>query len=269
MALLYRIGIHNSRSLEDAWNALEEKGIEILYGSEEEDQTELYAYLPMPETLSSIDWVLDYSPYTLPPIDWKAQWASHGHHFQDGYVHVDFSALGRTAPILKLEPGSGFGDLSHPTTRLMLRLLDESLHKQTVIDIGCGSGILTLAAVAMGAPMAYGIDIDEDAIEHSQKNANLNQLEKQCIFCSPAPFMWKLSHQPVLILMNMIYSEQREARHSLPSLHMQSGECLTSGIRIEERDLYLTMTTEWGWSLQSEKEEMGWLAFHFTQNLGY
>jgi ribosomal protein L11 methyltransferase len=264
VANLYRIGIQNPLSLEQAWDALEGMGIEILYGSEEEGQTELYAYLSSPKALSSIHWILDYAPYVLPPIDWEAQWAAHGHHFQDGYVHVDFSSFGRKAPLLKLEPGSGFGDLSHPTTRLMLRLLSEFLHKQTVIDIGCGSGILTLASAALGASLAYGIDIDQDAIEHSQQNANLNQLEKQCIFYSPKQFIWKPTCQPVLILMNMIYSEQQEAWSSLPSLHMQSGECLTSGIRSEERDLYLAMTTEWGWSLQSEKEEMGWLAFNFN-----
>jgi ribosomal protein L11 methyltransferase len=264
MVALYRVCIHSSISLEQAWNALEESGIKILYGSEEEGQTELYAYLFSPNDLLPFGWILDCSPYTLPSIDWEAQWAAHSQNFQNGYVHVDFAPLGRQAPTLRLQPGSGFGDLSHPTTRLMLRLLAKYLQKHMIIDIGCGSGILTLAAVAMGAPLAYGIDIDRDAIKHSQQNATLNHLNESCLFCSPTNFIWKPYSQRIFILMNMIQSEQQVAWYSLPSLHAQSGECLTSGIRAEERDVYLVQTAQWGWSLQDEQEEMGWLAFYFT-----
>lgn len=263
MTILYHLCIDHALSLEQAWNTLEAAGIEILYGSEEDGQTDLYVYLSSPDTLSSFNWIVTCIPYTLPSIDWKAQWAAHGHHYQDGYIHVDFAPLGRSAHGLKLQPGSGFGDLSHPTTRLMLRLLTHHLHNQTVIDIGCGSGILTLAAVAMGAPTAYGIDIDQEAIEHSKQNASLNRLATQCIFSSPVHFMWKPTSEPVLMLMNMIQSEQHVAWSSLPSLHVQSGQCLTSGIRTEERGAYLAQTTQRGWSLQDEQEEMGWLAFYF------
>lgn len=263
MENLYCLHIHPSISLEQAWNTLEAAGIEILYGSEDVGLTELYVHLSSLEVLSPFDWITDCAPYSLPAIDWEAQWASHGQNFYNGYVHVDVTALERQGPILRLQPGSGFGDLSHPTTRLMLRLLAKYLKQHIVIDIGCGSGVLALAAVAMGASKAYGIDIDKEALEHSYQNACLNQIENQCIFCLPADFKWKPTSQPVIILMNMIQSEQQTAWSSLPSLHAQAGECLTSGIRIEERNSYLALTAQRGWSLQEELTEGEWQAFYF------
>lgn len=266
MANLYHLLIHSSLSLEQAWNELEEAGIEILYGSEENGQAELYVSLTSPTSLVAFDWVEICEPYTLPAIDWEAQWAAHGLNFHDGFVHLDFTAYGRHAPCLKLKPGSGFGDLSHPTTRLVLRLLARHLRQHTVIDIGCGSGVLTLAAIAMGAPLGFGIDIDYNALEHSRENARLNQLDPSCIFCYPDQFIWNLRPEPVLILMNMIQSEQKVAWSSLPQLHPQPALCLTSGIRQEERESYLAQAAQWGWSLQGEEEEMGWLGFIF-QNI--
>lgn len=260
---LYRISIHPSVSLEKAWNTLEKAGIAILYGSEEEEKIELFAYVCSLEDLSPYQWILEYHLYTLPSIDWEEQWASHGQNFHNGYVTIDFADFNRSAPMLRLQPGSGFGDLSHPTTRLTLRSLTHYFSQQIVIDIGCGSGILTLAAARLGALKAYGIDSDLQALEHSRQNADLNHLSAACFFSTSHEFIWQPTSCSVLILMNMISSEQQVAWASLPSLHRQSAECLTSGIRIEEREKYLAQTTEWGWSLQSEQEESGWLVFYF------
>lgn len=263
MSSLYRLSIDPSISLEYAWNTLEATGIEILYGSEEVGIVEIFAHLSSIEPLASFQWIKACDPYTLPSIDWEAQWATHGHNFQEGYVHLDFSSFGKTAASLRLQPGSGFGDLSHPTTRLMIDMLAQFLHKQVVIDIGCGSGILSLAALAMGAPLAYGIDIDPQALEHSIQNAKLNYLEKQCSFYTPSDFTWDLQNQPVLLLMNMIRTEQQTAWSSLKSLHSQPCELLTSGVQVEERAIYLNDMAQNGWSLEKEQEEMGWLAFYF------
>jgi ribosomal protein L11 methyltransferase len=260
---LYRLSI--TCSLEYAWNALEAEGIEILYGSEEDIQTELFVLLASPTSWTKYDWITACEPHTLPPIDWEAQWAAHGLNFHEGFICVDFPSLRREGLPLRLLPGSGFGDLSHPTTRLMLHLLAQYLSNHVVIDIGCGSGVLTLAAVAMGALFAYGIDIDEQALEHSRQNASLNHFETQCTFSSPADFTFQPSAPSILILMNMIRTEQLAAWSSLTSLHLQSADLLTSGIPKEEREIYLKQIAHWGWHLCHEKEELGWLAFHFVK----
>lgn len=269
MKALYRVYIQPPLTLDSAWMDMENAGIEILYGSEEEGQVELYVNLSSIEEISSFKWIAACSPYALPPIDWDAQWAAHGYNFHEGCITIDFQKYERNAPSIRLQPGAGFGNLSHPTTRLMLRMLAQLMRNQVVIDIGCGSGILTLSAAALGASMAYGLDIDPNALDHSRKNALLNCLSDRCLFCFPSDFNFDTSAQSLLILINMIHSEQTIAWDSLPSLHQTTGACLTSGVKREERNLYLDKTKKWGWQLIDEQEESGWLAFHFELNNNY
>lgn len=78
---------------------------------------------------------------------------------------------------LVLDPGLAFGTGSHPTTRLCLRWLDQQpLAGRTVLDYGCGSGILAIAAAKLGARAVFGVDIDEQAVTSSRDNAELNQV---------------------------------------------------------------------------------------------
>jgi len=81
-------------------------------------------------------------------------------------------------PRLIIEPGLAFGTGSHPTTQMILRwLCENSLRDRTVIDWGCGSGILGLAALKLGASKAIGVDIDRQAFQASRDNAQLNAME--------------------------------------------------------------------------------------------
>ncbi|MBN9133536.1 MAG: 50S ribosomal protein L11 methyltransferase [Nitrosospira multiformis] len=77
---------------------------------------------------------------------------------------------------LILDPGLAFGTGTHPSTQLCLEWLDENLGGgEDVLDYGCGSGILAIAALKMGARHVVGIDIDSQAVEASRQNARLNQ----------------------------------------------------------------------------------------------
>ncbi len=78
---------------------------------------------------------------------------------------------------LILDPGLAFGTGTHPTTALCLNWLDsQNLEGKTLLDYGCGSGILGIAGLLLGAKQAWGVDIDPQALEASQQNAQRNQL---------------------------------------------------------------------------------------------
>lgn len=257
----YCLQMDPALSLEDAWQKLEDAGAQILYASQEDGFTELYVETESPEVITALDGVHSCLLKTLPSINWEEQWAAHGRNFRDGFVHLDLSELKASAPELILQPGPGFGDLSHPTTRLVLKMMARYLDRQPVIDIGCGSGILTIAAAALGSLQAYGIDIDLDAIRHSRKNAQLNHLEGRCHFYLTEEFTWNISPDDVLICMNMIQTEQVAAWNSLNCLHAQTGFCVTSGIRRDDKDDHLVWMERNGWNLIDEEDEEGWCAF--------
>ncbi|MCK6539672.1 MAG: 50S ribosomal protein L11 methyltransferase [Anaerolineales bacterium] len=84
---------------------------------------------------------------------------------------------------IKIEPGMAFGTGTHPTTQLCLELMEKSIETLKVletfrvfdvIDVGCGSGILSIAALKLGAEKVLGVDIDEGSIRNSRENADLN-----------------------------------------------------------------------------------------------
>jgi ribosomal protein L11 methyltransferase len=76
---------------------------------------------------------------------------------------------------IKIDPGMAFGTGTHPTTQLCLELLESHTPKDgDVIDIGCGSGILSVAALKLGAEFALGVDIDEASVKASRENADAN-----------------------------------------------------------------------------------------------
>ena len=88
----------------------------------------------------------------------------------------DFDPDGRT--VLNLDPGLAFGTGAHETTRLCLETLEKYVFPGcTMLDVGCGSGILSVAALLLGAKSALGIDIDEMAVKASLDNARLNSVE--------------------------------------------------------------------------------------------
>jgi ribosomal protein L11 methyltransferase len=85
---------------------------------------------------------------------------------------------------LVLDPGLAFGTGSHPTTRLCLQWLEANLHgAESVLDYGCGSGILAIAAIKLGAGEVVGVDVDTQAVTASRDNAERNQV--QALFSLP------------------------------------------------------------------------------------
>lgn len=196
-------------------------------------------------------------------IDWNEEWSKHAPDYKNGYINVDLSkytSLSQQFPILQLNAGPGFGDLSHTTTRLSLALMAPYVQDKEVIDIGCGSGILSLAAIILGARSVCGLDIDSDSITHAKQNALLNGMESEVQFLHTADFTYQPSSD-IVIVMNMIRSQQQEAWASLPQLHERRAVCITSGILISEKEQYLEECMQRKWQLVEETRQDDWLAF--------
>ena len=92
--------------------------------------------------------------------------------------------------IIRLDPGLAFGSGTHPTTALCLEWLDDLAQRglldgQDILDVGCGSGILAIAAVKLGAAFATAIDTDPQALEATRDNAQRNDVGRALHVCSP------------------------------------------------------------------------------------
>jgi ribosomal protein L11 methyltransferase len=122
---------------------------------------------------------------TVQEQDWSQAWKQHYRPIPIGERLVVVPAWlespdpGRIA--IRMDPGMAFGTGTHPTTQLCLELMQTYLpgNAATVIDVGCGSGILAVAALKLGAQAALGVDIDPEAIQATQANAELNRVAER------------------------------------------------------------------------------------------
>ena len=123
--------------------------------------------------------------------DWVRAWMDHFHPMRFGR-RLWVCPTGQTPPDpqavnIRLDPGLAFGTGTHPTTALCLEWLDGAdLSGKTVLDYGCGSGILAIAAAKLGARRAWAVDIDPQALLASDDNAAENGVEDRIELASPA-----------------------------------------------------------------------------------
>ncbi len=114
--------------------------------------------------------------------DWANAWKEHYQPLQLGERVVIRPSWREHTPtsdqvVIELDPGMAFGTGLHPTTRNCVRMVEEAVHPgDRVLDVGCGSGILTLAALKLGAASALALDVSAVAVEATVENARLNGL---------------------------------------------------------------------------------------------
>lgn len=204
------------------------------------------------------------SSFISDEIDWEAQWRDFSPCFKNGLFHLDFAEWGETITLL-LKPGPGFGDLSHPTTRLMMQMMmkeKKRVRQSHVLDVGSGSGVLALTAVLLGAKEVLGVDIDPEANRHARSNAKLNQLKVR--FTLPGKRAFETMPKHRLILINMIFQEQQQAMKALP-ISTEGAYCFSSGILEEQKSSYIVWMQELGFEMLETFQEGEWLAFIFRK----
>ena len=142
---------------------------------------------------------------------------------------------------LILDPGMAFGTGSHPTTRLCLEWLERTVSPScSVLDYGCGSGILAIAAARLGAARVAGVDIDPQAVESARANAERNEVS--ALFADSAE---PVAGEYDLVVANILSNPLRVLAPAICA-HVRSGGCLAlSGILREQAEEIIAIYAQW------------------------
>ncbi len=157
------------------------KGIVHIYISPEDNPVEAIAFLK--ERYTQEDIPFEIASSGCEEQDWLNNWKQYFNPIEVGEKILirptwrdKYDSKDRV--VLNLDPGLAFGTGTHETTRLCLQAVEKYTTPQTtMLDVGCGSGILAVAALLLGAKSAVGVDIDEMAVKTAKENAQLNKVE--------------------------------------------------------------------------------------------
>ncbi|HSX70326.1 MAG TPA: 50S ribosomal protein L11 methyltransferase, partial [Pseudomonas sp.] len=171
--------------------------------------------------------------------DWERSWMDNFQPMRFGrrlWIVPSWHAAPEPEAVnLLLDPGLAFGTGTHPTTALCLEWLDgQELANCTVIDFGCGSGILAIAALLLGAPQALGTDIDPQALEASRDNASRNGIDPARF---PVYLPADLPQQPAeVVVANILAGPLVSLAPQITALVKAGGRLALSGILAEQAD---------------------------------
>ena len=183
---------------------------------------------------------LEIEPIELPDEDWAAKSQQSLTAVRAGSFIVappwDLPAEDVDATVIVIVPSMGFGTGHHATTRMCLRLLSTlDITDHTVLDLGTGSGVLSMAAALMGARSVIGLDVDRDAIESAESSAQLNTLPDTISF-KVADFRAEVPSPADLVLANLTGGMLTSTAEAISSLVRPGGQLILSGFDITEVD---------------------------------
>jgi ribosomal protein L11 methyltransferase len=171
---------------------------------------------------------------------------------------------------IRIDPGMAFGTGTHPTTQLCLELLevvfDEQQSLKSVIDVGCGSGILSVAALKLGAEIALGVDIDEASVKNSRENADNNEIQADSFIIGQGSVSEVLAgkfgfRQSPLVLANILAPILiRLFDAGLADLIAPGGSIILSGILEHQAADVIAAGERYGLKLVSSRQINDWVA---------
>ncbi|MEN9878033.1 MAG: Ribosomal protein methyltransferase [Cyanobacteriota bacterium] len=213
----------------------------------------------------------------LPPLRWQRQaeedWAlSWKQHWQPDPVGQQLLILPawlelppeyRQRQVLRIDPGSAFGTGSHPTTRLCMEALEGlELAGALVADLGCGSGILGISALALGASQVLASDTDSLAVRATAENSALNQFSAGRLQVAQgsaeALAVLLAGRRAEVLLCNILAPVLAELGPSFEGLVSPAGVGLLSGLLVEQVEPLVAVLEPLGWRCRLGAEQARW-----------
>lgn len=159
---------------------------------------------------------------------------------------------------LMLDPGLAFGTGTHPTTSLCLKWLDScKLNGAVVVDYGCGSGVLGIAALLLGAQRVIAVDNDPQALIATVENAKRNRIPNDSIFtCMPEDV--PIDIQANLVIANILAGPLSQLAPILSNLCLPGGQLVLSGILSEQSSALISRYSEW-FDMEQPNIDQNWV----------
>ncbi|MFM7390717.1 MAG: 50S ribosomal protein L11 methyltransferase [Vampirovibrionales bacterium] len=231
--------------------------------------------LPSLEALPTVAPLLPTTDFRLAAIaeaDWAEAWKQHWHVdtiVPDALtICPTWESYTPTHPeelVLQLDPGAAFGTGAHQTTRLMLQALHHEfvtgrIQHRSVIDLGCGSGILAIAAFCWGASHVTGMDIDPHAVRIAEANADLNKLPKGVATWTTDPLSTLPAASCDIMLVNILGPVIIELLPEIQRVLKPAGILWCSGLIESSCHELQTELEVRGFTLNAHKKQDRWVA---------
>ena len=256
----------------------------LRFSPERPDQRELLAWVPASEWPAEQRADLEHALAPLaatfglqlpavrwrqqPEEDWSRSWKRHWRPDPVGRRLLILPAWLEPPPeasdrvVIAMDPGSAFGTGSHPTTRLCLEALESmELPGLRVADLGCGSGILGLAALRLGAASLAAVDIDPLAVRATQANGALNQLQGQLVVtCGSVTELHALQEgrKADLLLCNILAPVIEALCVDFHTVLAPEGVGLLSGLLVDQAPALIQALHAQGWSAELCASQSPW-----------
>ncbi|TVQ49559.1 MAG: 50S ribosomal protein L11 methyltransferase [Gloeocapsa sp. DLM2.Bin57] len=214
----------------------------------------------------------------IPEQDWQDSWKQHWQPREIGDRFLIYPAWIDPPPsserlILRLDPGTAFGTGEHPTTQLCLEALAMHFYtppttQQIVVDIGCGSGILSLGALRLGATKVYGVDTDPLAITSAIQNRELNKISpaQVSLYQGSIPELRTHLQAPVDgIVCNILAEVIIDLIPSMTEIAKPSTWAILSGLVLDQIQPVVDVLEEYQWSLSTIWKRGEWCCLNLRK----
>lgn len=231
----------------------------------EENPSEAIAFLSERYTAAGIDFEIDSS--LCRNQDWENNWKEYFKAFPVGkklMIHPAWEppADEQGRAVLEIEPGLAFGSGGHETTKLCLETLEDYVYPGAeLLDIGCGSGILGVASLLLGAESAVGVDIDALAVKKAEENAELNGFGTDRFTVLQGDLTQKVNGKFDIVVANIVADVIIKLCADVARYMKEDAVFVTSGIiDVRENDV-LDAFKKYGFKVIERREKSGWLCF--------